>query len=253
MREIFNVSQSTFLEDAAKRFSGKEIPLKIRKLELLKEIGLPVKEGRYYERGAIDALREDLAQQFDSNRELSFVIRVACEPDKLSMPSFRIDAREGIEQSIQDLLKLIEEDHSIQQVILRPFISPSKIQDRIAGRLSFMGDTTTTKEILELYRGAETTGVLNVVDPQNPKFRSFTKRAGEFMKPSDGVVPKNGANGTFSEEDIKNVYRQLELCREKMDALHEVVAISKKSVPEKTPLTFEFSYLDGDFWYTDFD
>lgn len=245
--------REAFIENAARRFREKGVPLKVKKLELLKEIGLPVKEGRYYDRASIDALREDLIQQFDVDNEASFVIRVACEPDKLSMPSFRINVKSEIDSSLLALGRLIEDDRSIKQIILRPFISPGKIKNRIAGRLSFMGDSTTTQDILELYKGAETTGVFNTVDLQNRRFRSFIRKAGEFMKPSGLSIQKDEKDGEVSEEEIKNIHRQLELQREKMDVLHEVVAASKGSIPEKISLTFEFSYLNGEFWYTDFD
>ena len=74
---------------------------------------------------------------------------------------------------------------SIKYLIIQDATPVESAKDKISGRISFeKEELMPVQEILEIYKGARSTGILNNVDINDPNFQRFTKKAGEFMKPT---------------------------------------------------------------------
>lgn len=71
------------------------------------------------------------------------------------------------------------------------------------------------QEVLEIYKGARSTGVLNNVDVNDPNYQRFVKKAGEFMKPAKTL----DADSSIEEGDIREIYNFLSMYREKMETI----------------------------------
>lgn len=79
--------EELFFDKAVEDFNNQEIPYKVRKIDLLRSVDLPIPKTDCFKREEINSLREQILKEVKAD-ESSFIVRFACIPDKFSMPFF---------------------------------------------------------------------------------------------------------------------------------------------------------------------
>ena len=64
----------------AERFNDSEIPYKIRKVELLETVGLPIPKTEYFKKTETQLLKDRIIEELQLH-DYPLIIRVACIPD----------------------------------------------------------------------------------------------------------------------------------------------------------------------------
>ena len=105
------------------------------------------------------------------------------------------------------------------------------------------------QEVLEIYKGARSTGVLNNVDINDPNYQRFVKKTGEFMKPAKTL----DAGSSIEEGEVKEIYDFLNMYREKIETIIDIITKSQKKSTNDMTISFEFSYRDGRIVFSDID
>ncbi|MDD4476608.1 MAG: hypothetical protein PHY40_00420 [Patescibacteria group bacterium] len=234
------------------RFNDPEIPYKIKKTKLLETVGLPIPKTDYFEKTEIKLLEGKIFEELQAH-DSPLVVRFACMPDKLSMPFFYLEKEmndEEINKIVEKIHTLFESDSSVKYLILQEATPAEKTKDKISGRISFeKGEMLPTQEVLDIYKGARSTGILNNVNVNDPNFQTFIKKTGEFLKPTK----KLDKDSLIKEEEIREIYNFLNLYREKIETIINIITKSKnKSVNDMT-ISLEFSYRDGKIVFSDID
>lgn len=234
------------LDGRASQIRDLEAPIKVKKLTLIEMVGLPTMKTDIFEARDIDALKrkilERLATATTSEHTAALTIRVACVPDRMSMPSFIVRNEVEMESVIEKLRMLMEAERSIKNIILRDFDVVGRPEDKIAVRLN------TATGTIEMYKGAKSTSILNNVETDDPNFVSLSSKGG-MLKPTVDLV---GRNVPISE--VKRVVEIIKMNEDRIAELEEMAiqaGISEKHNPQGVVL--EFSYNGGLVNFTDFD
>lgn len=133
---------------------------------------------------------------------------------------------------------------------MQEVVSAENAKDKISGRVLFEEERMApTQEVLEIYKGSRSTGVLNNVDVNDPNFLRFTKKAGEFMKPEKNL----SEDSSVTEGEIREIYNYLNSYREKIETLIKIIAKSQNKSINNMPISLEFSYKDSKFFFSDID
>lgn len=230
-------------------FKNKEIPYKIRKINLLMEANLPIPETSYFKKDEIFELKKEVIEKTKNNNNQHFVIRLACIPDKLSMPVFHIGI-DNLDGVLSQIRLLCQQDDSISHLILREAIGVGDEKEKIVGRLTFESSKMLpVEQVLEIYKGSETTSILNNVNPGDPNFYSFTKNAGNFMKPSRQIRETE----SLSSDEVKELYCELDLYKNQMELVKKVFSEANRKKEEEISLGLEFSFYKGKIFFHDMD
>lgn len=235
------------------KFNNIEIPYKIRKIELLETVELPIPKTDYFKRTEIELLRAKVLEELQLHN-YPLIVRVACIPDKFSMPFFFIENNMGkdkIDATLNEIHSLIKKNSAIKYFILQEATPIETAKDKISGRISFeKGKMAPIQEMLEIYKGARSTGILNNVDVSASNFRIFVKRADEFMKPAK----ETDKDSSIKVEEIREIFNYLNKYREKMETIIDVITKSRnKSANDDMTISFEFSYRDRKMVFSDID
>jgi len=257
MREKFDKmieidQEELILEKMAEDFNQPEIPLKIKKIKLLETVGLPISKMDFVKRENFDDLASVISERF-KRQDCPLIIRFACVPDKFSMPFLYLEKEASEEEKnkiVEGIRSLIENDSNIKYLILQEATPVEKAKDKISGRISFeKGKMSPIQEVLEIYKGARSTGVLNNVDVNDPNYQRFVKKAGEFMKPAKTL----DADSSIEEGDIREIYNFLSMYREKIETIIDIITKSKNKLVNDMAISLEFSYRDGKIVFSDID
>lgn len=233
-------------------FNKPEIPLKISKIKLLETVGLPISKIDFIKKENTDGLENIILERL-KNQDYPLIIRFACIPDKFSMPFFYVEKEMNDEEKgmiIEKIYSLIKNDATIKYLILQDATPTESAKDKISGRISFeKGEMVPIQEVLEIYKGARSTGVLNNVDVNDPNFQRFTKKAGEFMKPTKEL----DADSSIKDSEVREIYSFLNMYREKIETITDIIAKSKNKSINDMIVSMEFSYRDGKLVFSDID
>ncbi|MEK7564874.1 MAG: hypothetical protein AAB394_02985 [Patescibacteria group bacterium] len=209
-------------------FNKIEIPLKIRKIKLLETMELPISKIDFIKKEDADSLESMILKKFEY-QDYPLIIRFACIPDKFSMPSFYIEKEMDGEEKraiIEKINSLTKDDMSIKYLIIQDATPVESAKDKISGRISFeKEELMPVQEILEIYKGARSTGILNNVDINDPNFQRFTKKAGEFMKPTK----KLDTDSLIKESEVREIYSFLNIYQEKIETITDIIAKSQNN------------------------
>lgn len=81
---------NTLIRHLQKTFDDNLLPSKIKKTKLLENVGLPVPDTDYFTAQEIKKLKDKIRIRFKKQGG-PLILRVACIPDKYTMPSFYIE------------------------------------------------------------------------------------------------------------------------------------------------------------------
>lgn len=244
--------EELMLEKMAENFNQPEIPLKIKKIKLLETVGLPISRMDFIKRENFDDLAGAISERL-KHQDCPLIIRFACIPDKFSMPFFYLEKEMNEEEKnkiIEDIYSLIKNDSAIKYLILQDATPADSAKDKISGRILFeKGEVMPGQEVLEIYKGARSTSILNNVNVDDPNFQRFIKKAGEFMKP----IKDLSADSSIKEGEIREIYNFLKMYREKIETIIDVITRSQKKSANDMIVSLEFSYRDGKIIFSDID
>jgi len=236
------------LEALAKLFDDVNIPLKIRKIKLIKEVGLPMPKTDYFDVKELRSLKTKIIERLQYDESL--VVRVACIPDKLSMPVFHMETRGDLTETIAKIRDLIKVDPSIKYLILRNTISREKIKDRVAGRFSLESSAMAPNDqFLDIYKGARSIDILDTVKEDDPNFQRFVKKTGGFMSPEKLL----DHSSDIKESELREIYSLLQRYTSRLELIRRVIALSRDKSVDQTTTCFEFSFIENNLVFTDFD
>ncbi len=105
-------------QDLRESLEDRSLPDKIRKIELLKQVGLPIPETAIFSRESIDDALSYIHKVFDGKGK-PLIVRVACVPDQFSMPHFYIDEPEDVEVVGERLETLLKSEGTISHIIVQ--------------------------------------------------------------------------------------------------------------------------------------
>jgi hypothetical protein len=243
-RENINQAQEVGVDNKKEK-----IPYKIQKIQLFEQVGLPTPETKFFLRESIEEVASYVRGLYSDLKPL--IIRVACSPDRQSMPHFYIDNKEDIENKLSELKSLINSEKCISYIIVQEATPREEASNKISGRLLFGGKKLSPiEEVVELYKGSRSTSVLNNVNTADHNFVSFEKKAGEFLKPKK--LPINNElikEGDLSEAEVEDVMVRLRNFNDKIELARELFSENEK----KDEIIFEFWYRNGKVAFTDID
>lgn len=254
MREKFNNLESN--EDEVyqrlfEKFNDRDIPYKIRKMELLKDVNLPVPNAEYFDKKNLQDLETAIINKITKDPETPLVIRVACVPDKLSMPIFYIEKEDDFRDNLDKIESLLKNESTITNFILQEATPQDKAQDKISGRVLFAGrEMFPLEEVLEIYKGSRSTGILNKVEISDKNFLRFEKTAGHFLKPTKEI---NYKDTSITEDEIRAIARYLDEYKDNIELAKKVFSTTKNDQVENEEACFEFSYRDREINFIDID
>lgn len=229
-------------------YDNPNIPQKIKKIRLMEEVGLPIPKTDYFDKKELPSLKRKIIERLKHNESL--VVRVACIPDKLSMPAFRIETKNDLNKIITNIEDPLRADSSIKYLILRNTIPQENIQERIAGRISFEGATMIPDDqFLDIYKGARSIDVLDAVSEDDPNFHRLVKKIGGFMRPEKPL----DHSSNIKESEIREIYSLLQLYSSRLELIRKVIALSRDKSIDQTTICFEFSFIENNLVFTDFD
>ncbi len=243
----FEDSRITLLE---KEFSDDRIPLKVRKLGILAEAGLPVLKTDIIERDDIGDLEQKLEERASGGGNPPLILRFACVPDKFSMPTFYLEQVGDLSKVANTVRDAVLNDREIASVIIQDATPAAEAPNKISGRALYEDEYRTGNElVLELYKGSRTTGILNRVHAEDSSLQRFIKPYGGFLRPDTVVNPDNGG---LSKQEIAEVVGRIDSqYREAIELAKKVfLKIARKTHPV---VSFEFWYRDGKMVFTDID
>jgi hypothetical protein len=245
-REFSQPESEPVLERIEHEYLNSSLPSKIKKTELLRELGLPIPKTDFFPRGEIAALRKRLVDRL-ADEKRPMIVRVACVPDKFTMPAFLVDAKENIDQAMKKIEKLVEQDRTITHFILQFATPKDKIIDKIVGRIVYgSASSLPSTKTVELFKGAKNAEIFNHLDTRNRSYERLEQKLGEFVKPK--VKSK-----TISEEEVKNIHTALEGYEPQLEIAKKIFAKGQNKTNDEISTTFEFSYRDGNLVFVDID
>lgn len=244
--EADKLENEPVLEMIKEKYLNSPLPLKIRKTELLRELGLPIPKSDFFPRTELAALKATILRRLSEDPR-PLIVRVACAPDRFSMPSFFIDDAKNLEAISAKVGDLSNQDPTITHFILQNATPKDKVNDKIVGRMIFgsTGSLPLAKTI-ELYKGAKNASIFENVEATDPNYERLEQRVGEFTKP----VSKSSAIGQV---ETKNVYNILTEHESQLEAARVIFAAGQNKPSDEVSTTFEFSYRDGNLVFVDID
>lgn len=242
--DIFEKERTDIL---TKEFSNKEIPFKIRKIDLLKNCDLEIPYTEFLSRADLFKLQETVTSRW-LEKEKSFVIRFASIPNQPSMPVVYINAKSDIERAVKTVQELVDRDKTITHLIIRDYVGKDRIPERIVGRYAMLGNNSMPKdEILEFYPGAKSVGMLENAEKLDPNYIRIIKESGKIAK-LDVSKPYNGF-----EVDYRLIRSLLDERLDKMRLVKNIVAKNCESNSDDIEVCFEFYVIDNKILFSDFD
>jgi len=236
-----------WLDRLAEDYTDSEEPYKIRKNKLMERVGLPVLATEYIAADDFAGLKSTLEEKLCEPG--SIIIRLACKPDKLSMPVFYVNNREEIDEVVGDIAKFTAENSLVVVFLVQPATTEEQAKDKISGRLLFNESRyLPLDQVLELYKGARSTGILNNVEPGDKNFLQLQKDARGFLKPTTLIK-----DSSISEDELRRIDQQLERYKEQMEAARDIIALSRKKGSDQILVSFEFWWRDHQIFFTDLD
>lgn len=239
------------IEKLAQNFSDQEVPMKIRKLNLLKEVGLPVPRVEILAASDLRSLERSIKDRIGRG-ELPLMIRFACNPDRYSMPTFSVETGEPDELKAvnTNIANVLAANHEIKDVILQKMTPIEKAGTKISGRITYESeDLMPLQSIIELYKGSRSTSVLDRLTPEDPNYLRFEKEAGRFLKLATPLKP----NSSIAVSEYTHVLTSLNSYNEQTKAVVEVIAKSRGQQQSPKSTSIEFSYNESRILFIDID
>ncbi|MBK9334674.1 MAG: hypothetical protein IPM96_20305 [Ignavibacteria bacterium] len=106
------------------------------------------------------------------------IARFACIPNRLGIPSVYINIPEEKVVALFEISKIINLYPEIKNIILQEATKETSKFDKISGRLLLENNNlhSSREEVLEIYKGARETGILNKVNVVDNNFLIFEKK-----------------------------------------------------------------------------
>lgn len=255
MREYPTSLDSSAAEDAyvqmlAEEFKNSGDSLKVRKIKLFQALGFPTPETDIFSSQELDQIEEKILERRGQNPQIPMLIRFGCIPDKLSMPSIMLEPHTDLDQALREVAEYLRKRAGIQDIILQELTPEAKAPDKISGRILIEKFDAYPREIvLELYKGARSTSVLNNADVSSPNFLRFEKELGHFMKPKQSLK----SNSDIEEAELTDIFRTLQDFMGKIYLMKKIIARSREMSEEGFVCSFEFSYSNGRLVFSDVD
>lgn len=234
------------LERVKEKYLNSSLPLKIAKTELLRDLGLPTPETDYFSKDEISALKTRILQRLPLE-EKPLIVRVACVPDRFSMPTFFVEDAKDIDQIIEQMGHLVTSESTVTHFILQNATPKSRVKNKIVGRLLYTGQQSLPlAKIVELYKGAKSADVLDRVKGEDPNYERLEQRLGEFTKP----ISKSTI---IDQAETRNIYSILNNYEPQLELAKKIFASGRNKAGDETSASFEFSYRDGNLVFVDID
>jgi len=240
-----------FMESNAilERFRNLDISSKIRKIDLMKACEFPLPKTEYFDIEDRSGLLDSITRKIEGGID-ALIVRVACVPDKKSMPCFCIESEGDIEHAFEGIDSLMGRDQAVTSFILQEAIPDRYKNDKISGRIVFeTSDGSSLEQIMEIYKGAKGTGILNDLDVRDKNYRRFEKKFGGIIKLASSIDEQSD----IQELEVQGISEFIKNNEIKMLKVRDIFARSKDKKANETPICFEFSYFRGDIVFTDFD
>ncbi len=222
------------------------VPIKVRKISCLYITGLPIGWIQFFSRDQVDELVASITSEKKEIR-FPFIIRVACIPDKSSMPTVYVESnyQEGELRSSID--RILNKDSSITHLILQQATPKDAGKDKISGRVLFEDSRSSPREILiEFYKGSRSTGILNNLSVQNPNYLRFEKFSGRLLVPVSDIK-----ESFITQFEVRELLSRLHAHSESFVFVRDIVRTVFKRMDE--PVSIEFSFRGGNLLFTDID
>lgn len=243
-----DINQSQ-IDALVNELSDEKMPLKVRKIMLLEEVGLPTPKAEIFMRDGFDDIARYVEERAKSPDGSPLIIRFGYIPERYSMPTYYVDNPEDIGTTLNRVSAALQEERDVAAVIVQDATPANQATKKISGRMFYQDDFQTGDEIvLELYKGSRSTGILNKVNADDPALVRFVKPYGGFLRPEAGVA---GA-GILATEDVTEILWRLDKqYKEKIDIARKVfLRLVHKTHPV---VSLEFWYRDGKMFFTDLD
>jgi hypothetical protein len=232
------------------RFRDNHTPYKIRKTELLKEVGLPIPETYYYSKEDLSTLESNVINLLKSKPESSLIVRFACIPDKPSMPVYYIETKTDFENCRARILEISKNDANITHLILQKATPEKESRNKISGRLLLTGTKLfPIEKVLELYKGSRSTSILNNVDVNDPNFVRLEKEAGGFFR----LIGQINSKSTITQDELRTIRIDLEDYNRNIQLATDIILKEKNINNKGDEACFEFSYREGKITFIDID
>lgn len=242
--DVFEKERTAIL---TKEFSNKEIPFKIRKIDLLKNCDLEIPHTEFLSRTDLFKLQEMATSRW-FEKEKPFVIRFASIPNQPSMPVIYINTKSDIERAVKTAQEFVDKDKTITHLIIRDYVGKDRIHERIVGRYAMLGNNSMPKdEILEFYPGAKSVEMLENAEKSDPNYIRIIKESGKIAE-LDVSKPYNGFD-----DDYRLIRSLLDERLDKMRLVKNVVAKNRESNSDDIEVCFEFYVIDNKILFSDFD
>jgi len=238
-----------YIKNLVENFSREDTPLKVRKVELMDAVGMPLDQMYIFMASDLSRVYYLLNQEITSN-QYPVVVRFACIPNRYSMPMYYLENRADAERIVVQINEMLNKDSSIRSIIIQSATPIESAVNKISGRYSLEGiNSLPVEEILELYKGSRSTSILNTLATSDPGYVSFSKRIGGLLKPDREI--NTLSNIKISE--LRDVYERLARYKEKMTIVKDVISYSQEKLSSDNLVSFEFSYRDGKLVFLDID
>lgn len=225
------------------------LPLKIRKTVLLERCGLPIPYTTYVSRNDLNRLGEEIEQAAQA-RDFPQIVRVACTPDRLSMPTRYIESRADVHDAQAWAHQLLCLEPTVTHLMIQEATPREKAPLKISGRLTFEARRMCPlTNVLELYKGSRSTGILNAVNPNDLNFLRYEKRLGRFLHIVGGCL----RSSTILDGEVRDIYRSLASFEEAFRHACNIIATARSVSEDSMTFCFEFSYCEGHLVFSDVD
>jgi len=240
-------AEEHFLKNLVKSYDDEQIPLKIRKINLLERVNLPIPETDTINKNNRKEIKEKIVERLHKSN-MPLIMRFSGRSDEPGMPSCYIENEKNLDSALKQMEDIFTRDLNVSHVILQRATPKEEISRKVSGRLIMYDDADDRNdEIIELYKGARSTGILNSVDPSDPQFHRLIKPIGGFMRFEKKIDP----NSTLNTSEVIDIVQKINEKRDAMKIVQSVLHESKKH--SRSDYVFEFSYRDGDLIFTDID
>lgn len=246
MERQSHIEREVALDSMRERFLDPSLPLKIRKTNLLRDVGLPIPETDYFQRENLHGLMQALQERLHEDSP-SLIVRVACIPERLGMPDFYISKADQIPVTLEQIQSLLQSEHSITHLIVQNATPPDKVQDKIVGRLLFhSGQAAPLQKTVELYKGTKNARILNNVSMDDPLYVRLEQSAGGFLRP-------HSFQNVLSADDLREITSRLTGYEEQLEAANTIIAEAAQQHHDAQSTSYEFSYREGRLVFVDID
>lgn len=166
------------------------------------------------------------------------------------MPAFYVRKEEDIAVCIKNVKMMLEKYSDIDSIILQNATHEKEAENKISGRLLFYENSrTSVEQVMELYKGAMSIGILNNVDVSSPRYARFVKKYGEMMKPERRI----DNDSPLTQSEIKDIAEKLQEYKESIDFAKNIFLTETRKRNINAGVSFEFFYKNGKIIFTDID